>query len=107
MVAPNRGWQGTGNITNTTAVVLKTAEPAQQNYIESLQIQNKHATVATVLQILAGAVVIWQANLPAVGLPQAFVFKPPLKSGVNTALSFNNVTTGSDTLCNAQGFTGQ
>lgn len=109
MVAPNRGWQKTVEIVDTTELELAAAAGVGiQNYLTNLQYQNKDATIATVIQVKAGSVVIWQANAPAaMTAPVAIKFDQPLKSGPNTAFNADCVTTSSETIFNAQGFVGQ
>jgi hypothetical protein len=94
-----------GGITDTSDVTLIAAAGAgKSNYLTSLQLINKHATVATEVVVKSGSTVLWRGFAPAVGVgPVSVVFGTPLASAANTALTAACITTGTATLINAQG----
>lgn len=108
MVAPNRGWQTTNNLTTAAATLIKAAGgKGTRHYIKSLQIINRSATVPTQTSIRNGAANCWVCHLPiSMAAPQIYMFDPPLASDDNTSLDIFNVTTGSDVLYSVQGFSG-
>jgi hypothetical protein len=107
MVAPNRGWQKSVTLVNTTPAVLRAAEQRSKHYVSGLVMQNKHATVASVITVLAGAEELFKINLKPVGDPITVLFPRELNpAGLNTAITVVAATTGSDIIVNAFGFSG-
>lgn len=107
MVAPNRVVQARLNLTNNTSTSLVPAsgDARQRFYVQSVQLQNKHATVATTLRLLSGTDLLWEVNLPA-AQAQPVAVPVTLVTGFNTVLNAQCGTTGSDVLVNVQGFYG-
>ena len=106
----NTGWiyatpAGTP-ITNTTAVTLPAAVAGKRNYVSGLQFVNVQAP-GTVVTLKSGSSVIWTgyAHSSAAVQPNPLFFPTPLVGGVNEAITFECVTTGTITYVSAQGFT--
>ena len=76
-----------------------------RNYVTGIQVMNGHATVGTAVKILDGATVIWHGWAEPTGGGCSAVFNPPLRGTAATAVNVINVTTGSSTFYNLQGFT--
>lgn len=95
-----------GGITGTDPVVLAAAAGiGRSNYLTSLQVINRHGSVATEVVVLDGSTVIWRAEFAALGLvPTNIVFDRPLIGSQNTALNAACITTGTKTYINAQGY---
>ena len=73
---------------NAVNTVLKAAGGATiRNFITGLDWSSVATTVATVLQVLDGATVIWQTNIPAGAARDNVQFPTPLRSTANTALN--------------------
>ena len=101
-----------GGIVDTTPVVIKAAVADKRNYLKSLQLANSDATVGTEVTITTASTVIFRTYLPAgrpaslTGVPAyGLVFDPPLRGGVNEAISVTAVTTSAELYANAQGYT--
>lgn len=110
MVAPNKVVQGRLNLTNNTQT-LGRAAPTSPNaaiYVTRLTVQNKHATVATTVQVQSGSTVVHEVNHPAVQTtPVVFDYsQTPIRIAPGQALNFQCGTTGSDVLINWAGFEG-
>jgi hypothetical protein len=98
-------WSYTGTLTTTTVTTMKAASGAGiKNYISSGQVQNTHATVATLITIKSGATSLWSVNCPA--NMAAPISVPALVGGINQALTIECATTGANVLVNAQGTAG-
>ena len=96
-----------GGIVNTTAVTVKAAGAAGvRNYVTQVQVINGHATVSTEVLIRDGAAgaVLWRGWAQAAGGGVAATFTPPLRGTAATLLEVVNVTTGSATYFNLQGY---
>lgn len=110
MVAASKVIQGRLNLTNNTSTEGRAAPTAvgEKIYVTRLVVQNKHASVATTLQVLAGATIIHEINCPAAqAAPVVMDFSnTPLAVAKNTALNFKCGTTGADVLVNWGGFAG-
>jgi hypothetical protein len=76
-----------------------------RNYVTGIQVMNGHATVGTAVKILDGATVIWHGWAEPTGGGCSATFNPPLRGTAATAVNVINVTTGSSTFYNLQGFT--
>jgi len=107
---PGATWSyaaGSGGITNTTAVTIKTAGAAGvRNYITALQVVNSHATVSTEFSIRDGAsgTVLWRQNLVAAGGGLSVTFPTPIRGSAATLLEVVCGTTGAAVYFNAQGY---
>lgn len=95
-----------GGIVDTLDDVAKAAGAAGvRNYVTRAQIINGHATVSTEVVIKDGATIIWRGWAQAAGGGVTAVFDPPLRGTAATAINVTNITTGSATYFNVQGFT--
>jgi len=95
----------TSGITNTSDVAaVAAAGSGIRNYITGVQVINGHATVSTEVVIKDGSTVIWRGFAQAAGGGCAAKFSPPLRGTANTAINVANITTGSATYFNLQGF---
>lgn len=93
-------------ITTTTSAanIAAAAGTSSRNYVTAIQAINTSAT-ATKLQILDGASIIWQIQLPAsMAAPMNVVFPTPLKCSQNTMLNYNFSVAGATVDLNVQGF---
>jgi hypothetical protein len=98
-------WSYTGTLTTTAVTTMKAAAGAGlKNYIGAGQLQNTHATVATLVTIKSGATTLWSVNCPANMASPISV--PVLVGGVNQALTVECATTGANVLVNTQGTSG-
>ena len=106
---PASTWQYaavSGGITDTANDVAKAAAGSGiRNYVTSVQVINAHATVGTEVVIKDGSTVIWRGYAEAVGGGVSAKFDPPLRGTANTAINVANITTGSKTYFNLQGYT--
>lgn len=95
----------TSGITNTSDVAAKAAAGAGiRNYVTGAQVVNAHATVGTEVVIKDGSTVIWRGYAAPVGGGVSAKFDPPLRGSANAAINVANITTGSATYFNLQGF---
>lgn len=95
----------TSGITNTSDVAAVAAGGASvRHYITGVQVFNAHATVGTEVVIKDGSTIIWRGYAVAVGGGCSAKFDPPLRGTANTAVNVANITTGSATYFNLQGF---
>jgi hypothetical protein len=92
-------------IENTSDVALKAAVSGQCNYLCSMQIYNKDASVGTVVVVKDGSTVVWAGYVPAVSGRTEVVFGVPIKGTINTALNFACITTSAEVIVAAQGYT--
>lgn len=104
---PEACWQGTGVLTTTADLAIKTAAGAGvRNYITDFSFQNTSAT-ATGVVIKDGATTIASfqapANMPA---PAVISWQCPLRGAANTAINIAALVTGANVLVNASGHTG-
>lgn len=94
-----------GGITDTADDVAKAAAGASiRNYITKVSVVNGHATVGTEVVIKDGSTVIWRSHAEPAGGGVVEKFEPPLRGTTNTAVNVTNITTGSKTYFNLQGF---
>jgi hypothetical protein len=92
-------------VTDTADDVAKAAAGAGvRNYVTSVQVINGHATVATEVVIKDGSTVMWRGWAEAVGGGVSAKFDPPLRGTANTAINVANITNGSKTYFNLQGY---
>jgi hypothetical protein len=95
----------TAGVTDTADDEAKAAGAAGvRHYITSVQVINGHATVATEVVIKDGATVLWRGWAEAVGGGVSAKFDPPLRGTAATAVNVANITTGSKTYFNLQGY---
>lgn len=105
--APAADWQFAcpSVLNNVTPVVIKAAGAAGiKTYLTNLYIKNTNA-VATEVQILDGATVIWRGHVSA-NMVQAdpIEFLTPLRGTAATDMKIVAVTTGASIYYNAQGY---
>ena len=94
-----------GGVTDTSDDEAKAAAGASiRNYITSVQVINGHATVNTEVVIKDGSTIIWRGYAHNSGGGAAAKFDPPLRGTANTAVNVTNITGGSATYFNLQGF---
>lgn len=105
---PASTWQYasvSGGVTDTADDVAKAAAGVGvRNYITHASVVNGHATVSTEVVIKDGSTVIWRGWAQAGGGGVSERFDPPLRGTANTAVNVTNITTGSATYFNLQGF---
>ena len=106
---PQSHWSyatATLGVTDTSNDEAKAAGAAGvRNYVTGVQVMNGHATVGTEVVILDGAVVLWRGWAEPTGGGCSANFTTPLKGTAATAINVTNITTGSKTYFNLQGFT--
>jgi hypothetical protein len=106
--ADSKGWAyvaAAGGVTDTSDVTLAAAPGANKcNYITSLQVINKSASVDTEVVVKSGSTVLFRGFAGAGGNGFIANFSRPLVSAGNTAMTAACITTSSATLINAQGF---
>lgn len=101
---------GTTPLATTTSTQLKAAGAASiRNFVTSCQFYNNSAVVATDVEILDGAAVIWTGWLPATtaALPVVPIdanFHTPLRGTAATAMNVKLGTTGASVYYNCQGY---
>ena len=92
-------------VTDTADDVAKTAAGAGiRNYITGVQVFNGHDTVGTEVVIKDGTTVLWRGWAEQTGGGCSARFDPPLRGTANTAVNVANITTGSSTYFNLQGY---
>lgn len=74
-------------------------------YITGVQVFNGHDTTGTEVVIKDGSTVLWRGWAEQTGGGCSARFDPPLRGTANTAVNVANITTGSSTYFNLQGFT--
>lgn len=104
---PESCWQGTGALTTTADLAIKTAAGANiRNYLADFIYQNTSA-VATIVVIKDGGTTIAQFNAPAnMAMPAILSWGCPIRSSANTAINIAALTTGANVLVNAAGHIG-
>lgn len=104
---PESCWQGTGVLTTTADLVIKTAAGASvRNYVSDFIYQNTSA-VATIVVVKEGSTTIAQFNAPAsMAVPAVISWACPIKGAANTAINIAALTTGANVLVNAAGHIG-
>lgn len=102
---PVNTWQTALALTTTTAAALKAAGAAGiRNYCTGVTVSNSSATT-TLVTVLDGATVIWQAQVGA-GVTVVVPFETPLRGTAATALNANLGTAVTSVYVSAQGFIG-
>jgi hypothetical protein len=95
-------------VTDTADDAAKAAPgTGQRNVVRGAQIYNNHATVETLVVIKSGSTVLWEGFVGALdngSTPAEVAFDPPLRGGENEAINVANITTGSSTFFNLQGW---
>jgi hypothetical protein len=92
-------------VTDTADDEAKAAAGAGiRNYITGVQVFNGHDTVGTEVVIKDGSTVLWRGWAEQTGGGCSARFDPPLRGTANTAVNVANITTGSSTYFNLQGF---
>lgn len=84
------------DITDTTSTSVKTATASIRHYVTSVSVSNMDATVATRVNILDGATVIWSCPAAALGGGCTQSFPVPLRGTANTALNAQPTVTSSE-----------
>lgn len=107
------GWSyaaASGGIEDTSDVAIKAAAGVgSYNYLNTLQLMNRDATVGTEVVVKDGSTVLWRTFLAPVltgsaPVPISVSFNPPLVGSNNTALNVACITTSAQVYVNAQGF---
>ena len=94
-----------GGITDTADDVVKAAGAAGvRHYVTGIQVINGHATVSTEVVLKDGTTVMWRGYAAAAGGGCSAVFPNPIEGTAATALNAANITTGSATYVNVQGY---
>lgn len=93
-----------GGVTDTADDEAKAAVASTRHYITSVQVINAHDTVGTEVVIKDGSTVLWRGWAEQTGGGVSAKFDPPLRGTANTAVNVANITTGSQTYFNLQGF---
>ena len=92
-------------VTDTTDDVAQAAGGAGvRHYITGVQVFNGHDTVGTEVVIKDGTTVLWRGWAEQTGGGCSAKFDPPLRGTANTAVNVANITTGSSTYFNLQGY---
>lgn len=104
---PELCWQGTGVLTTTADLAIKTAAGASiRNFVSDFSYQNTSAT-ATGIVIKDGTTVIAQFHAPAnMAAPAVVSLQCPLRGTANTAINVAALVTAANVLVNACGHTG-
>jgi hypothetical protein len=103
---PANTWQVALTLTTTTASAAKAAGAAGiRNYLTGLTLSNSAAT-ATLVQVLDGATVIWQAQLAASQAAFFVAFETPLRGTAATAMNVKLGTAVTSVYASCQGFIG-
>lgn len=89
-------------ITGTTSTQIIAADATNRIYVTNLSITNESA-VASRVDILDGATVIWRAHVPANNYYE-HTFHVPLRGTVNTALNAQCATTATSTFVSVTGY---
>lgn len=91
-------------VTDTADDAALAAVASTRHYITGVQVFNGHDTVGTEVVIKDGATVLWRGWAEQTGGGCSAQFNPPLRGTANTAVNVANITTGSSTYFNLQGF---
>lgn len=104
---PEACWQGTGILTTTADLAIKTAAGASvRNYVSDISYQNTSAT-ATGVVIKDGSTVIAQFHAPAsMAVPAVINLQCPIKGTANTAINVAALVTAANVLVNLSGHIG-
>lgn len=99
--------QVTAAAVGTTQALFAAAGAGLRNFLTALTLQNTSATAPGIVSVLDNATVIFQVQLPASMVnPVQLLFPTPLRGSQNVTMSLTLATTGSNTLVNAQGYSG-
>lgn len=93
-----------GGVTDTADDEAKAAVASTRHYVTSVQVINAHDSVATEVVIKDGSTVLWRGWAEQTGGGVSAKFDPPLRGTENTAINVANITNGSQTYFNLQGF---
>jgi hypothetical protein len=105
---PELDWQTTLALTtNASTAIQATAGAGLKRYATGIMLQNKSGSVASEVQILRGATVIWGPFLFPVNSPPFFLplVGTPLQTAANEALNVQALTTGANIQVAAVGYT--
>lgn len=91
-------------VTDTADDEAFAAVASTRHYITGVQVFNGHDTVGTEVVIKDGSTVLWRGWAEQTGGGCSAKFDPPLRGTANTAVNVANITTGSSTYFNLQGF---
>jgi hypothetical protein len=92
-------------VTDTADDEAKAAGAAGvRHYITGVQVFNGHDTVGTEVVIKDGTTVLWRGWAEQTGGGCSAKFDPPLRGTAATAVNVANITTGSSTYFNLQGY---
>ena len=104
---PDESWSyaSPAAVTDTADDAAKAAGAAGvRHYVTGVQVFNGHDTVGTEVVIKDGSTVLWRGWAEQTGGGAAARFEPPLRGTAATAVNVANITTGSSTYFNLQGF---
>lgn len=103
---PANSWQAALTLTTTTSTAAKAAGAgALRNYVTGLTLSNSSAT-ASLVKVLDGATVIWQAQLGASQAMAYVSFETPLRGTAATAMNVQLGTAVTSVYASLQGFVG-
>jgi hypothetical protein len=91
-------------VTDTADDEAAAAVASTRRYITGVQVFNGHDTVGTEVVIKDGSTVLWRGWAEQTGGGCSAKFDPPLRGTANTAVNVANITTGSSTYFNLQGY---
>lgn len=97
-------YASTAAVTDTADDEAAAAVASTRRYITGVQVFNGHDTVGTEVVIKDGSTVMWRGWAEQTGGGCSAKFDPPLRGTANTAVNVANITTGSSTYFNLQGF---
>lgn len=92
--------------TTADTQVIAAAGAGVRNYITHFVVFNSHASVATQVNIKDGATTIYSVYVTAAGGQVSITLPVPIRTTANTALNAACVTTGSNVIVSASGYTG-
>lgn len=93
-----------GGVTDTADDEAKAAVASTRHYVTSVQVINAHDSTGTEVVIKDGSTVLWRGWAEQTGGGVSAKFDPPLRGTANTAINVANITNGSQTYFNLQGF---
>lgn len=91
-------------VTDTADDEAAAAVASTRRYITAVQVFNGHDTTGTEVVIKDGSTVLWRGWAEQAGGGCSAKFDPPLRGTANTAVNVANITTGSSTYFNLQGY---
>jgi hypothetical protein len=104
---PGATWSyatATSGVTDTSDDEAKAAVASTRHYITGCQVINAHDSTGTEVVIKDGSTVLFRGWAEQTGGGVSAKFDPPLRGTANTAVNVANITTGSQTYFNLQGF---